>query len=328
MIKHKDLICEKIKKAQSVLILPHIFMDGDTIGSALALGMAIKKINTSKYVCICIEEPVPDTCSFLSGMELICDNPGECEKAFDIAIAIDVAELGRLGKRMELFCNQKMKVNIDHHGTNTSFADINAVSPEYSATGEIIFQIIKRFGADIDKAIAECLYTAIVTDTGGFRFENTTPETHLAAAELMGYGIDAADISYRVFDAVSLTKVLLTGKVIETLEFHHDGKLAIMTVNEDMIKATGANDEDCEGLVNIGRNIIGVEISALLKQMEGVRIKINLRSKSYVDVSGIASVFSGGGHKRAAGYTAEGMMTDVKRRLIAIAGEHLISGRI
>ncbi len=296
-------IAEVIKNANTVAILPHIAADGDAIGSSLAL--AIELSAKGKEVSVILEESVPQIYRFLPGIHLTYVYPAG-KKGYDLVIALDCGDIDRLGKRKEVFEGAPVTVNIDHHTTNRGFADYDHVDPLSSATGEIIFSLLKEIGTEPGKDAAVCLYTAISTDTGSFRYSNTAPTTHTICAELLKKGIDIADISKRVFDTASYEKVRLTGEAINSLGLFLDGKVAVLTLTQEAIKRSGAGEEDSDGIINTARNIRGVEVAVMLRQMVNGDIKVNLRSNYYVDVSSVAGKYSGGGHKRAAGFTVSG----------------------
>jgi len=305
-----------LKDKNKILILPHISADGDAIGSSIALGLALEKLG--KKVKIFLEERMPDKYDFLPGQHLIEVYDGKNELAFEVAVALDTGDEGRLGKRMEVFREAGVTVNIDHHNTNSMFAGFNFVQPQCSAVGEIVYQIIKMLGLMIDADVSICLYVAISTDSGGFRYSNTTPDTHRIISDLINYGIDVSEVSRKVFETNSYEKIKLMGVAIDTLELLENGKIAIHTITNKVMESLGAKEEECDGLVNIGRSIEGVEVAILLRELESGEIRVNLRSNTYVDVSEIASFFSGGGHIRAAGCTLEGDIESAKRKLIDI----------
>jgi bifunctional oligoribonuclease and PAP phosphatase NrnA len=310
-----------LKESKKTVILPHISVDGDCLGSALALCMILEK--AGKKVSIYIEEDIPYIYKFLPGIEMI-NNYNKDEKIDKSAtvIAVDTGDIGRLGKRAKIFKNARITVNIDHHGTNTNYAVHNLVKADYAAAGEIIYEIAKVFETDIKNDISVCLYVAISTDTGGFRYGNTTPKTHLIASELLNNGIDVAGISRRVFETISAVKAKLISVAINSLEYFENGRVAYIYISNKVLKKSGALEEDCDGIVNIGRNIRGVEVSVMLREWNG-GIKCNLRSNTYVDVSEIATVFSGGGHAKAAGFTIKGNVDDIKNRLFEEIGKRL-----
>jgi len=308
-----EKIAEELNKAENIAILPHIAADGDALGSSFALALALA--GTGKKVKVFLEEEVAQVYSFLPGQELSEVFNGTAEK-YDTVVALDCGDLERLGRRAEIFNGARITVNIDHHSLNSEFAFHNFVDESSSAVGEIIFHLIKMMSLEMNKDIAACIYVAIATDTGGFRYSNTTSLTHKIASELLNYDVDVAWISHRVFNSMSLGKVRLTGIAINSLQILENGKVAFITIYEDDIKKAGASDEDCEGLVNIARNINNVEVAALFRPHKNGEVKVNLRSSEYVDVAAIAGMNKGGGHKRAAGYISKGSVEDVKEKLL------------
>lgn len=313
-------IVKLISEAGGIAIFPHVSADGDAIGSSLALALSLK--NAGKKVAVYIEEDIPTVYRFLPGTELMSFSDSQ-DEAMDLNIALDTGDVGRLATRGEVFFNAPCTINIDHHVTNTKYALLNFVDASSASTGEIIYTLLKKLKYTIDKDIATCLYTALSTDTGGFKYSNTTAETHRIAAELLSTGIDIGELSQRIFDNTTFTKLKLTQKSIELLELLQDDKLAVVALSQEDLISTGAKDEDCDGIVNIGRSIEGVEVSLLVKEKSNNEVRINLRSKTYVDVSEIAAAFGGGGHKRAAGCTVNGTLQDVRNQLIKAVTEKL-----
>jgi bifunctional oligoribonuclease and PAP phosphatase NrnA len=306
-------IISVLKGSDKIAILPHIAADGDALGSCLALALALQKLN--KKPVVFLEEDIPQIYRFLPGIQM-AKVYERSSTNFDTAIALDTGDIGRLGIRREIFDSSKVTVNIDHHNTNSEFAFHNYISSSASAVGEIIYQLIKMLGLELNPDMAVCLYVAITTDTGGFRFSNTTPLTHQIISDLIKNGVNVAEISQRVFDSTSYEKVKLMGAAINALELVEKGKVAVMLLTNEIIKQTGAREEDCDGIISIGRNIRGVEVAALLRQWDNGEIKVNLRSNSNVDVSAIAGLYSGGGHKKAAGYITKGSLIDAKQKLL------------
>jgi bifunctional oligoribonuclease and PAP phosphatase NrnA len=307
-------INEEIKKNDFIAIFPHISIDGDSFGSSLALAIALNELG--KNVDIVIEEDIPKMFKFLPGIDYIKQFTGR-EKNYKLSIALDCGDMGRLGSRADLFGSSPLTINIDHHSTNTEYGFYNVINAKAAACGEIVYQLIKLLGVEFNRDIAACLYVAIATDTGGFKFSNTTSITHHITAELINYGIDIVSISKHVFDVTSLEKLRLTALAIESLEMYYNGRVSVIVIDNDTIKKSGAKDEDGDGIVNIGRNIEGVEVAVVLRRLESGEIKINLRSNYYVDVSSIANLFNGGGHKRAAGALVKGDIVLLKEQVLA-----------
>lgn len=312
-----DGIVSILKENNCFAIFPHISLDGDGLGSSLALALALNKLN--KKAVVYVEENIPYIYDFLPGKQHIKkynSYDALAEFAHSVSVAIDTGDIERLGERELIFNSVEITVNIDHHETNSEYALFNYVQRHSSAAGEIVYSIIKMMGIEFDLDISTCLYVAIATDTGGFRFSNTTSLTHKIIADLIDKGIDVSDISKKVFEVTSLARVRLTGMIINSMRMIQNGKTAFMSITLDMIKDAGASEEDCEGMVNIGRNIPGVEVSVVLRQTSNAKVKANLRSNRYVDVARIAKRYSGGGHIRAAGFTADGAMEDIEFNLL------------
>lgn len=306
-----ETIAKLLSEAGSIAILPHHNVDGDALGAALALALALNSDHCQADVLI--EEEVPATLDFLPGLNLI--NRGRKDR-YQIALNIDNGDISRLGGRLDIYQNAEMRLSIDHHATNKVEADISYVDTGASATGEIVYRLLTDYlGLPVTKDIALCLYTAIITDTGGFRFSNTTPETLEIAGALMRTGIDFTNAIKKVFDRISYTKLFLMKQTMNSLKLLFDGRLAVSYLRWDDLSSFNARLEDTEGLVNIGRNLEGVEVSLFLKEEKPGAFKGSLRSNEYVDVSKVAERFGGGGHMRAAGFSAEGSLEDIIRSM-------------
>ncbi|QXM06102.1 DHH family phosphoesterase [Crassaminicella indica] len=301
-----------IHKADNILILPHILPDGDTIGSSVALYLALKKIG--KHPVILLDEELPYNIKFLS--QKYIRNKIDESFMFDLAISIDCSDVDRLGDRKEYIHKAKNSLNIDHHVTNTYFADINVVDSKAAATGEIIYFIIKAMKVAITKDIATCIYTALSTDTGSFKYDNTSSQTHRIVAELIEKNIDLNFITTQIYQNKPLYKVKLLSEVLNTLELYFDNKLAILCITKEMLERIGAKKEDTDGIIEFARDINGVEVGVLLKEMEKGKIKVGFRAKYDVDVSKIAESFNGGGHKKASGCSIYDNMNNAKALII------------
>lgn len=308
-----DKIADTIIASDTIAILPHVAADGDAIGSSFALALVLSCMG--KKADVLLEEEVPLIYDFLPGINL-SKVYVKSDTHYDLALALDCGDIGRLGSRKEVFDIAGHTVNIDHHTTNTRFAMQNYVNIASSSTGEIIYILLGKMDRKPDPDTAINLYVAISTDTGGFRYSNTTAETHLIASELVSQGVDVAEISRIVFDTTSYEKVKLTGAAIQSLELIEEGRVAVMALTNETIRNTGVREDDSDGIINIARNIRGVEVAAMLRQLDSGEIRVNLRSNTYVDVSAVAGRYSGGGHKRASGFTTTGDLEQVKIGLL------------
>jgi phosphoesterase RecJ-like protein len=207
-------------------------------------------------------------------------------------------------------------INIDHHISNTKFGEINLVEESASATAEIAYKLIKSMGIFIDKDMAECIYTGIVTDTGMFQYSNTSEETHSIAAELIIAGVSPSDIFNKVYQNSPKEKVLLMKEALQSLDFHFNEMVSCITISKVQIERIAMEDLDTEGIVNLARDIAGIEAAVFLKEKEPNIIKASLRSKDMIDVCAVAKEFGGGGHTRAAGCTIHGSIENAKTQIL------------
>ena len=290
-----DNIKEEINKANDIVILTHETPDGDAIGSALAMYLALKKIN--KNVDVIIPE-YPKTFEFLPGANEI-KNEGN-KTPYDLAISVDVTGIKRLNGFGSYFENANSKIQIDHHEANDMFADFNFVNPASPACAQILILVIEQLGIEIDKEIGTCLLTGIITDTGGFKYEGVTAETFEFASWLLTKGVDVSDIYKRVLQMNTRANFELRKIIIDRMEFLFDNKITFTYITLDDMKKANAASGDHEGLVEVGRDIEGVAVSIFLREIDG-GFKVSLRSNNDINVSDVAINFNGGGHRRAAG---------------------------
>ncbi len=309
-----------LREKESFLFFTHVNPDGDAIGSSLALALALKRLR--KRVTLVRVGELPETYRFLPGTDLFV-NYDQVEGDYDVALFMDCGDLARVGDARTVIDRAKVKVNIDHHVTNDYYGDYNYVDALVSSVGEQVYQMLHAAEIPLDLDIATCLYVAITTDTGNFRYENTHVDTHMIAAALLMEGVEPGEISNRVYETRSLASLRLLGKALETLQVSGDGAIGWMTLDQQALVAAGATDDDIEGLVNYARGIRGVEAGVLFREAEDGQIRVNFRSKSRIDVSRLAAQFGGGGHPRAAGATVAGSLADVSRQVLAAVREAL-----
>lgn len=305
-----DLLLER----ERFNLVSHIRPDGDSIGSLLALGEALSA--AGKEVQLFTEDPVPRKYAFLKGSEKITSSP---ESWMDgaVTVALDCTDLERTGTFKELSAKAGEIINIDHHVTNCRFGTANLVVPQAAATGEIIFFLLESAPLPTTKSIAEALYVAIATDTGSFKFENTSASTHRAVAALLErHKLNTSEISEQVFDLRPLPFYILLKNILGTLELYGDKKLATITASRDMLERCGAKREDLDGIINYTRNIEGIEVGVMFYiESPSDETKVGFRSKN-VDVSELAKSLGGGGHARAAGCRLEGPYDKARERVI------------
>ncbi len=305
-------IISKIKESNRIAIMSHIMPDGDNVGSSLALYNALKKYG--KDVRFILDDDIPKVYCFLKGSDKV-EKPGAHE-SFDVVIALDCGDAERLGK-CGVYLKDNFVINIDHHISNNGYGDLNMVDANAAATGEIIYHIIKILGIDMDTDISECLYTAIVTDTGQFQYSNTTSITHQIAGDLINNGVNVSLMFERIYQNSSKEKIMLMKTALDTLEFYNNDAVSCISLSLEQMREANAKEEDCDGLINLARDIECVEVAIFLKELEPGKIKVGLRSKKKVDVAEVALKYGGGGHVRASGCTLQGTIDEVKKQILA-----------
>lgn len=309
-----DRILDAVKGSESFCIVGHIRPDGDCIGSQLGLSMAL--INAGKKVTCWNQDTVPAKLAFLDSKKLI-EKP-EKGRAFDCVIATDCASLERLGTAAECIDDRKIFINIDHHASNTRYAEINWVSPREPSTGELIFRLLKAANWPITPAISDCLFTAVSTDTGSFQYPTTRPATYHVAGELVKRGANLAKICDEVYQSYPLARVRLLRHVYNKFRLTHNNQIAYFWLKKSDYTRTGSDPSDSEGLIDHIRDIEPVVIACMFEEVDPVLTRISLRSKSAkVDVNKVAQMFGGGGHPAAAGARVQGTMLSVQRRVVA-----------
>lgn len=316
------LISEKlknvIKDANSIVVISHIGPDGDTLGSSFALYNMLKQIGPEKKIDTIVTGKMPEIYKFMPGSTEAKTTKDEgLYQNYDLAISVDCAALDRLGDALTLFKNAKATLCIDHHISNPAFADFNIIDHHASATGEIIFDILKELKLTLTKEIATDIYAAILTDTGGFKFDNTTPKTFLTASELLASGIDIKAIYKRCYDSKPINMIKLQAAALHNSKFISNNRIAYTCVDKKMMKEYNATDDYLDGISETLRQVDTVEVAMVLKQTIKGDTKISFRSNS-VDVSKIAEFFGGGGHKLAAGCTVQKNIEETVRELLPI----------
>lgn len=312
-MKFKKII-EKIVDSERIVILSHVNPDGDAIGAGLGLFLALHSLNRvlkaqdedymEKVVRFVLEDSVPRNLQFLEGSEMIeRSRYVESKYDFDLAICVDAATKERLGGAVEHLENSRFVINIDHHTSNTLYGDINHVE-DISSTSEIIYSLLKEMEIDINKEIGEALYTGLVNDTGNFAHSNVTPLTFAMAADLMERGVDNSKIVREFFSNKNLPSLKIMGMALQEMVFVEEKKMTYFYLSQEAINSVGGLKEDTEGIVNLINSYNESEVSLFLREERDGSIKGSMRSKHAADVNEIAGEFGGGGHIKAAGFTA------------------------
>ena len=310
MSKPKDIV-EALQRSNSILITVHKNPDGDALGSQLALMLALEKSN--KTVIAQNIDQVPEIYRFLPASSRI-KAESTVEGRYDAILVLD-ADPPRAGLFNGNYPADTL-INIDHHITNPAEWPLSWLDPSASATGEMVYELIHRLGVPIDREIALCLYTAIFTDTGSFRYSNTTPKSMRISADLIEAGADPWLVTENVYESFAYRRIKLLGNVLAGVERSEDGRIAWVVVTEELFSRFGASSEDTDNFINFVRSTKGVEVAILFRQTAASQYKISLRSKGRIDLSGLAQSLGGGGHKNAAGSTVDGTLDEVKRRVI------------
>ncbi len=308
-----DELCQKLCEDKKTLILYHIRSDADAVGSAFALKELLSVMGIQAY-CACSDE-IPERLRFLAdgtqGSVLLEEG---LRIDYERIISVDSASPSQLG---DLFyrLHRDIDIMIDHHANGSVYAD-HYVDPDAAATGEIIYSVAKRLCEMgeieyVPSRVINCVYAAISSDTGGFKFANATPTTFRLAAELIDAGVDSAEINRLLFDSKSLKQIRAEGAIINRLKLHADGRIASASLPYEIKQELELSDEDMGTLIDIPRSVFGVEIAFVIKQEseEGI-FRVSMRSATDFDVARVCSVFGGGGHKRAAGCNVEAKSVD------------------
>ena len=308
-------VVELIENKQIFGITTHLRPDGDGIGSSLALCWLLKSLGKTAEVIL--RDPVPSSCLRLTGAENVrYVKKIDCE--YDAVFVIECSDPKRPG--IENLENQFL-VNIDHHATCELFGEVNWIDATASAVGEMIYNLCKAIGGRITKEIAECVYTALLTDTGSFHYSNTSERTFKVASELIRAGVKPAKLAESVFNSYPWSRIELLWRVLSTVRRDASGKVAYLLQTQDMLDNAGATEEDAEGFVNMPLTAEEVEASVMLKESAPEVFRVSLRSKGDVNVVRIAEKFGGGGHKNAAGCTVRGKLSEIEEEMIELLVE-------
>ncbi len=294
--------------AEEVLILCHKNPDGDTLGAAAALQHGLSALR--KNARVFCADPIPDRYGY---MDIQLYDPSFTPRYI---VAVDVAAPHLFGEEGLGFA-QRCDLCIDHHPSNTGYAKYLCLDQEASATCELMERLLPELGVEITPHIANCLYTGIATDTGSFKFGNTTAAAHIAAARLMEQGADSQKLNALLFESQSKALIALQRMALATLEYHFEGRCALLTLTREMIDSSGAGSADLDGITAIPRSIEGVQVGVVLRQQKTGGYKVSLRSTDAVDASAICAKFGGGGHKQAAGCEVFGDREHVQQAILA-----------
>jgi len=307
-------VAELLRKGKSFLICSHLNPDGDAIGSSLALAAFLEE--EGKEVFLFNRDNVPPMYAFLTGASRVRQRLPEGQR-FDATVLLDCATLERVGEELERFEGRGRMIIIDHHPPVDSPPGTVLIRTDAAATAELLYEVFRSYGAHISPRTATALYLGLMTDTGSFRFSNTTPKALSVAAALVEAGADHGLVTRRIYEEFPPERFRLLARVLDTLTFFHEGKVAAVTVTRRMLDSTGAGHELTEGFVDYPRSIRGVEVAVLFREVDEQQYRVSLRSRGRVDVGRIAQIFQGGGHPNAAGCTLWGDHSAVQEQVMS-----------
>lgn len=305
-------IVESIRKYKHFLITSHTNLEGDALGAELAFYFLVKKLG--KQAVIINEDKTPLEYNFLPIVNRIKRFDRKIRKAkFDCFVVLDCSDLKRTGEVYRLNSGNKPILNIDHHISNQVFGNINWVKAEASSCSEMIYQLYKRMHVGIDKDAALALYVGIITDTGSFRYSNTSSFTHKAAAELLKFGFNVHQIYKQVYENIPLEDIRLLTQILPSIRMAEQGRVAWLKIERKILGNRKPSFDLTDHILSFARAIKGVEVVALFKENFGKEneVRINFRSQGKVDVNKIAAYFGGGGHKTASGATVQGNLNKI-----------------
>jgi phosphoesterase RecJ-like protein len=309
-----------LEDCRRILVASHIDPDGDAIGTQLAFASYLR--NLEKEVFLVREAEVPAKYRFLYGIDSITDvNSYDKDFSVDAALILECPNVTRIGQARRLLTPEVKIINIDHHQDNEGFGDVNWVDTQASSVGEMAFEYFSRVGYRISTETAEQLYTAVLTDTGRFRYSSTSSRTMAVVGQLIEAGADPQKICDNVYYNMRPSTMKLIGKVLNSVEFFDKGSICLLALTRQMLDQCGAEDSEAEGIVDFTLFTRGVLVGALLKGGNPGRTKVSLRSRDDIDVAALASRFGGGGHPNASGCVIPLPLPEAKKELIKLLRE-------
>lgn len=312
LVKMLSQVVELIESKNSFGITSHVRPDGDSLGSSLGLYWLLLALE--KDVEVIMRDAAPHSYRQLPGAGSIRVTPG-VDRPYDAVFVIECSDIDRPGL---IDLEKQFVVNIDHHSTTELFGTVNWIDPTASAVGEMVYNLCKATGVRVTKEIAECVYTALITDTGSFHYSNTTERTFKIASELVRMGVRPAKTAEAIFGSYQWPKIELLGQVLATAKRDESGHVAWMCQTIEMQSLARASDDDADGFVNYPLTVSEVEATALFKECSPGVYRTSLRSKGDVNVAKVAEQFGGGGHRNAAGCTLTGELNEIEQKLVPL----------
>lgn len=302
------------------LVVSHVQPDGDAASSTIAMGLILKALN--KTYTMANTDSIPRKFQYLSGYDQIVQATEELvsadNKRYQHVIAVDCADYSRVGQTELLFADEAQILNIDHHPTNDGYGSVRLIRANAAATVEILYELIEALNLTWTRELADCIYTGLLTDTGGFRYSSTTADVMQVASKMISYGVEGHKLAEHLLEKIAYTHILLLKRALATLSFASDNRISWIAIRISDIVETKASPEDLEGIVNYPFNIEGVDVGLLFKEVGPDTVKVSLRSNGNVNVAAFAKSLGGGGHIRAAGCTIQKSLSDAVPYIIEL----------
>ena len=311
------------KKNKKFFISSHKNLEGDAIGSMMALAELIKALG--KEAVVFPPEEMPETYTFLPGVSKVKANPLNKAKDYDAACIVDCTDIERLGQAQDALYMTRPIINIDHHISNSMYGTVNWIDSNASCSGEQIFELFEKMDIPLSKNASMHIYAALLTDTGSFRYSNTTARTHQIAAAVLSKGVKGSDIYRRIYEETHKSSLDLLSIALSTLDITKDGKIAWIRVSRAMVKNQKAGIEATQDFVSFPRSIKGVKIALAFREVGRGLVKVSFRSNDGVDVNKLAKSLGGGGHRAASGCALKGTIGEVEEAVLLKAKKYLKS---
>lgn len=317
-------VIASIRKNKTFLITSHTSLEGDALGSEIAFARLLKKLGKIAYIVN--DDYTPNNYNFLPGSnKIIKFKKGFKKIKFDCFVILDCADLNRCGNTRMLVAEKNLILNIDHHTSNSRFADINWIESQVSSTAQMVYQLYSKMGVKLDKKAAIAIYVGLLTDTGSFRYTNTSSDTHKIVSQLMKHRFNIAEIYKKIYENIALGDMKLLTDILPRVKVDGQGKIAWVQIRKKLLKGRKIIFDLTEHVLSFARAIKGIEVAVLFKENLNTKdeIRINLRSQGKVDVNRIAGYFGGGGHKTASGATVRGSLAGVRKKVLAKIKDNL-----
>ncbi len=316
-------IAREFKNNERFLVATHVNPDGDAIGSMGALALVLEGM--AKQVVAYCQDEVPRFLRFLPYSDRIVREISDPDR-FEVAVVLDCGALDRIGSAAEVLQHVRKIIHIDHHSSSGDFGQLNLVRPECSSTAEILYEIFQAIPVSLTPEAAENIYTAILTDTGSFRFANTTARALAIASEMVSHGVVPQKVAGEIYESMSPERIQLLALSLDTLTLRSNGRLAAMRVSRRMLEETGTSFIDTDGFVNYPRAISTAEIAIFFREMDSDQVNVSLRARAGLNVAEFARIHGGGGHHNAAAFRLKGSWSEVVEKVLTAAEEFIAGG--